>query len=297
MTKENSLDTTIERLVELMDLEVIEENIFRGESQDIGSPQVFGGQVLGQALMAASRTVEDRLVHSLHAYFLRRGDFEAPIVYEVDRARDGGSFSNRRIIAVQHGEQIFNMTASFQKPEDGLEHQSKMPEVKPPNELEDLVDLIKPEWVEQLPGRIKRMLTRRRPFEVRPVEIPHFLTNQTREPIKHSWIRANGKVPDHQGLHQALLAYVSDYDLLTTAILPHGTNLMQNRFQMASLDHAMWFHKPMMVDEWMLFAYESTRSSGSRGFARAEIFAQDGTLIASTSQEGLMRVRRQSAKT
>ena len=275
MTKENSLDTTIERLVELMDLEVIEENIFRGESQDIGSPQVFGGQVLGQALMAASRTVEDRLVHSLHAYFLRRGDFEAPIVYEVDRARDGGSFSNRRIIAVQHGEQIFNMTASFQKPEDGLEHQSKMPEVKPPNELEDLVDLIKPEWV----------------------EIPHFLTNQTGEPIKHSWIRANGKVPNHEGLHQALLAYVSDYDLLTTAILPHGTNLMQNRFQMASLDHAMWFHKPMMIDQWMLFAYESTRSSGSRGFARAEIFAQDGTLIASTSQEGLMRVRRESTKT
>ena len=294
MTKENTLDTTIERLVELMDLEVIEENIFRGESQDIGSPQVFGGQVLGQALMAASRTVEGRLVHSLHAYFLRRGDFEAPIVYEVDRARDGGSFSNRRIIAVQHGEQIFNMTASFQKPEDGLEHQSKMPEVKPPNELEDLVDLIKPEWVEQLPARIKRMLTRRRPFEVRPVEIPHFLTNQTGEPIKHSWIRANGKVPNHEGLHQALLAYVSDYDLLTTAILPHGTNLMQNRFQMASLDHAMWFHKPMMIDQWMLFAYESTRSSGSRGFARAEIFAQDGTLIASTSQEGLMRVRRQS---
>ena len=280
-----------------MDLEVIEENIFRGESQDIGSPQVFGGQVLGQALMAASRTVEDRLVHSLHAYFLRRGDFEAPIVYEVDRARDGGSFSNRRIIAVQHGEQIFNMTASFQKPEDGLEHQSKMPEVKPPNELEDLVDLIKPEWVEQLPARIKRMLTRRRPFEVRPVEIPHFLTNQTGEPIKHSWIRANGKVPNHEGLHQALLAYVSDYDLLTTAILPHGTNLMQNRFQMASLDHAMWFHKPMMIDQWMLFAYESTRSSGSRGFARAEIFAQDGTLIASTSQEGLMRVRRESTKT
>ncbi len=297
MTKENSLDTTIERLVELMDLEVIEENIFRGESQDIGSPQVFGGQVLGQALMAASRTVEDRLVHSLHAYFLRRGDFEAPIVYEVDRARDGGSFSNRRIIAVQHGEQIFNMTASFQKPEDGLEHQSKMPDVKPPNELEDLVDLIKPEWVEQLPARIKRMLTRRRPFEVRPVEIPHFLTNQTGEPIKHSWIRANGKVPNHEGLHQALLAYVSDYDLLTTAILPHGTNLMQNRFQMASLDHAMWFHKPMMIDQWMLFAYESTRSSGSRGFARAEIFAQDGTLIASTSQEGLMRVRRESTKT
>ena len=161
MTKENSLDTTIERLVELMDLEVIEENIFRGESQDIGSPQVFGGQVLGQALMAASRTVEDRLVHSLHAYFLRRGDFEAPIVYEVDRARDGGSFSNRRIIAVQHGEQIFNMTASFQKPEDGLEHQSKMPEVKPPNELEDLVDLIKQEWVEQLPRRIKRILNTR----------------------------------------------------------------------------------------------------------------------------------------
>ncbi len=292
MKSNNSLDTTIERLVELMDLEVIEENIFRGESQDIGSPQVFGGQVLGQALMAATRTIEGRSVHSLHAYFLRRGDFEAPIVYEVDRARDGGSFSNRRIIAVQHGEQIFNMTASFQKPEEGLEHQSEMPEVKGPDELEDLVDLIKPEWVEQLPGRIKRMLTRERPFEVKPVEPPHFLTNKTTAPIKHSWIKAKGVVPQHIGLHEALLAYVSDYDLLTTAILPHGTNLMQSRFQMASLDHAMWFHKPMLIDQWMLFAYESTRSSGARGFARAQIFSQDGLLIASTSQEGLMRIRR-----
>ena len=151
MSNPNSLDTTIDRLIELLDLEGIEENIFRGESQDIGSPQVFGGQVLGQALTAASRTVKDRNVHSLHAYFLRRGDFEAPIVYEVDRARDGGSFSNRRIIAVQHGEQIFNMTASFQRSEEGLEHQTEMPSVLPPEELDDLLDLIKPEWIEQLP--------------------------------------------------------------------------------------------------------------------------------------------------
>ena len=158
MSKENSLDTSIERLIEILSLEMIEKNIFRGESQDIGSPQVFGGQVLGQALRAASSTVEDRMVHSLHAYFLRRGDFEAPIVYEVDRARDGGSFSNRRVIAVQHGHQIFNMTASFQKPEQGLEHQSEMPKVKEPEELEDIVDLIKPEWVEQLPLRIKSCL-------------------------------------------------------------------------------------------------------------------------------------------
>ena len=155
MSQENSLDTSIERLIEILSLEMIEKNIFRGESQDIGSPQVFGGQVLGQALRAASSTVEDRMVHSLHAYFLRRGDFEAPIVYEVDRARDGGSFSNRRVIAVQHGHQIFNMTASFQKPEQGLEHQSEMPKVKEPEQLEDIVDLIKPEWVEQLPLRIK----------------------------------------------------------------------------------------------------------------------------------------------
>ena len=256
---------------------MIEKNIFRGESQDIGSPQVFGGQVLGQALRAASSTVEDRMVHSLHAYFLRRGDFEAPIVYEVDRARDGGSFSNRRVIAVQHGHQIFNMTASFQEPED----------------LEDIVDLIKPEWVEQLPLRIKRMLTRERPFESKPVQIPHFLTNKTSEPVKQSWIRAKGEVPNDTELHQALLAYVSDYDLLTTAILPHGTNLLQNRFQMASLDHAMWFHKPVKIDEWHLFSYESTRSSGSRGFTRAEIFTRDGELVASTTQEGLMRLREQ----
>ena len=292
MKKENILDTSIERLVSLLDLENIEKNIFRGESQDIGSPQVFGGQVLGQALMAASRTVEGRNVHSLHAYFLRRGDFEAPIVYEVDRARDGGSFSNRRVIAVQHGEQIFNMTSSFQVPEDGLEHQSDIPIVPPPEELEDLIDLIKPEWIEKLPLRIRRMLTRERPFEVKPVETPHFLLNETKDPIKHSWIRAKGNMPNDIVMHQALLAYVSDYDLLTTAILPHGTNLMQNKFQMASLDHAMWFHNTPSVDQWMLFAYESPRSNASRGFTRAQIFSRDGVLIASTSQEGLMRVRR-----
>ena len=292
MNQENTLDTSIERLVSLLDLENIEKNIFRGESQDIGSPQVFGGQVLGQALMAASRTVKDRNVHSLHAYFLRRGDFEAPIVYEVDRARDGGSFSNRRVIAVQHGEQIFNMTSSFQVPEDGLEHQTDMPNVPPPEELEDLIDLIKPEWVEKLPLRIRRMLTRERPFEVKPIETPHFLLNETKDPIKHSWIRAKGSMPNDIVMHQALLAYVSDYDLLTTAILPHGTNLMQNKFQMASLDHAMWFHNTPSVDQWMLFAYESPRSIASRGFTRAQIFSRDGVLIASTSQEGLMRVRR-----
>ena len=178
MSQDNTLHASIERLIELLDLESIEKNIFRGESQDIGSPQVFGGQVLGQALIAASRTVENRDVHSLHAYFLRRGDFEAPIVYEVDRARDGGSFSNRRVIAVQHGEQIFNMTASFQKPEEGLEHQTTMPKVPQPEELEDLRDLIKPEWVEKLPPRMQRMLTRQRPFEVRPVELPYFLNNK-----------------------------------------------------------------------------------------------------------------------
>ena len=291
MSDKNSLDTSTERLIEILSLEMIERNIFRGESQDIGSPQVFGGQVLGQALRAASMTVTDRMVHSLHAYFLRRGDFEAPIVYEVDRARDGGSFSNRRVIAVQHGQQIFNMTASFQKPEEGLENQSEMPAVKGPDELEDIVDLIKPEWVEQLPLRIKRMLTRERPFESKPVQIPHFLTNKTSEPSKQSWIRAKGDVPSDPELHQALLAYVSDYDLLTTAILPHGTNLLQNRFQMASLDHAMWFHKPIKIDEWHLFSYESTRSSGARGLTRAEIFTKDGELVASATQEGLMRLR------
>jgi acyl-CoA thioesterase-2 len=292
MNKDNTLHASIERLIELLDLESIEKNIFRGESQDIGSPQVFGGQVLGQALIAASRTVENRDVHSLHAYFLRRGDFEAPIVYEVDRARDGGSFSNRRVIAVQHGEQIFNMTASFQKPEEGLEHQTTMPKVPQPEELEDLRDLIKPEWVDKLPPRMQRMLTRQRPFEVRPVELPYFLNNKTKEPIKHAWIRVKGSIPKDFQLHQALLAYISDYNLLTTAILPHGTNFMQNRFQMASLDHAMWFHKTCLVNEWMLFAYDSPRSSGARGFATGYIFSQGGILIASMAQEGLMRIKK-----
>jgi acyl-CoA thioesterase-2 len=183
------------------------------------------------------------------------------------------------------------MTASFQRPEEGLEHQSEMPNVPPPEELDNLVDLIKPEWIEQLPPRIQRMLTRQRPFDVRPVELPHFLDKTTREPSKHAWIKAKGKVPDKLPLHQALLAYVSDYDLLTTAILPHGTNILQNRFQMASLDHAMWFHKSCLVDQWMLFAYDSPRASGARGFATGRIFSREGVLIASMSQEGLMRLR------
>jgi len=184
------------------------------------------------------------------------------------------------------------MTASFQKPEEGLEHQTTMPKVPQPEELEDLRDLIKPEWVEKLPPRMQRMLTRQRPFEVRPVELPYFLNNKTKEPIKHAWIRVKGSIPKDFQLHQALLAYISDYNLLTTAILPHGTNFMQNRFQMASLDHAMWFHKTCLVNEWMLFAYDSPRSSGARGFATGYIFSQGGILIASMAQEGLMRIKK-----
>jgi acyl-CoA thioesterase-2 len=276
-------------LLSLLELERLEVNLFRGESRDIGSPQVFGGQVLGQALVAASRTVEGRVVHSLHAYFLRRGDFNAPIVYEVDRSRDGSSFSSRRVTAIQHGEQIFNMAASFQVAEAGLEHQISMPDVPPP---EDLPDSTRPpaEWLKRLPPRLQRSLTIERPFEFRSVQPFDFFARAGNPPSRQVWIRAIGKLPDDESLHRCLLAYVSDFHLLDTSTLPHGTADIISNAVLASIDHAMWFHRPLRVDDWLLYAVESPSASGARGFARASVFSRDGRLVASTAQEGLVRV-------
>ncbi len=277
-------------LLSLLELERLEVNLFRGASHDIGSPQVFGGQVLGQALVAASRTVEGRVVHSLHAYFLRRGDFNAPIVYEVDRSRDGQSFSNRRVIAIQHGEQIFNMAASFQVQEQGLEHQISMPDVPAPESLPDMTRP-SPELLKRLPERLQRFLTIERPFEFRSVQpINHFAPVKS-APSRQVWFRAvGGPLPDDETLHRCLLAYVSDFYLLDTATLPHGTSSLTGKAVMASIDHAMWFHRPLRVDEWLLYALESPSASGARGFARASVFSRDGRLVASTAQEGLVRV-------
>lgn len=288
------MDQSLQQLIDLLELELIEENIFRGQSQDVGLPQVFGGQVLGQALAAASRTVEGRSVHSLHAYFLKRGDVKAPIVYDVDRARDGGSFSNRRVVAIQHGAQIFNMTVSFQVAETGLEHQAAMPEVPRPDELLDIVDLAARRGAE-LPPRVQRLLSSRRPFIVKPVHPELFLTAGKIEPVKQLWMKAVDRLPDDELIHHVLFAYISDYELIGTATLPHGMHASRGQLQMASLDHAMWFHRPLRVDEWLLFALESPNASGARGLARGQVFSEDGRLIASLAQEGLIRLRRDDA--
>lgn len=283
------MDRLLEDLLKVITLERLELDLFRGESRDIGSAQVFGGQVLGQALVAATATVDGgRIVHSLHAYFLRRGDFNAPIIYEVDRARDGNHFSTRRVVAIQHGEQIFNLSASFQLPEGGLDHQSPMPDVPPPEALPPAEAHYR-ELLPALPPAVRRLLELKRPFEFRPVEPPSFLNPPKAAPVRHIWFRAIDRLPDDEALHRCLLAYVSDYNLLETATMPHGLSFAQGALVMASIDHAMWFHRPVRVDGWLLYATDSPSASGARGFARGKIFATDGRLVASTCQEGLMR--------
>jgi acyl-CoA thioesterase-2 len=285
------MDPILADLISLFDLEQIDNNIFRGESRDIGTPQVFGGQVLAQALTAASATVSgQRVVHSLHAYFLRPGDVNAKIVYQVDHAQDGRSFSNRRIVAIQHGRQIFNMTASFQIIESGLAHQASMPDVPNPEDIPDL-PVAKPGETEKLPIKIQRFMERRRPFFVRVVPRGDG-AGQPLEPVKYVWMKSIEPLPDDAALHQRMLAYISDYQLLATATLPHGDlSVMRGNLQMASLDHAMWFHRPCRVDQWLLFAFDSPSASGARGLARGQVFSQDGTLLVSTAQEGLIRLR------
>jgi acyl-CoA thioesterase-2 len=283
------MNQMLEDLVKVMTLERLELDLFRGESRDIGSPQVFGGQVLGQGLVAATATVEGRWVHSLHAYFLRRGDFNSPIVYEVDRARDGNNISTRRVVAIQHGLQIFNMSASFQSPEQGLDHQLTMPDVPAPETLQDQ------SWhyrdvLDRLPRGMRRVLEQKRPFEFRPTQPPSFLTQATSDPHRQIWFRAVAPLPDDEALHRCLLAYVSDFNLLDTALMPHDVAGAAPRLVMASIDHAMWFHRSVRVDDWLLYATDSPSASGARGFTRGSIFARDGRLVASTSQEGLMRV-------
>jgi acyl-CoA thioesterase-2 len=284
------MDSRLADLQRQFELERLEVNLFRGESRDTGSPQVFGGQVLGQALKAASATIDDgRICHSLHAYFLRRGDFNKPIVYSVDRSRDGGSFSARRVLAIQNGEQIFICSASFQLPEPGLEYQASMPKVPPPEELQPFA---KPPAavLEKLPEKLRRWLEIERPFEFRPVQQYNPLAPVACEPVRQIWMRAVDKLPDDEALHRCLMAYISDYWLLDTTTMPHGSSFLRGNLIMASIDHAIWFHRPGRVDDWLLYSLDSPSSSGSRGFARGSLYSRTGVLVASTAQEGLIRL-------
>jgi len=292
------METDAEALADVIDLLTVEQDgpdLFRGRSRKHRLARVYGGQVLGQALTAASRTVEpSRLCHSFHAYFLRPGDPKAPIAYDVDRARDGKSFTARRVVALQNGRQIFNLAASYQTREDGFTHQFDMPLVPPPEGLADEATLRRRE-AERQPSPLKEWLARARPFETRPVQLEPIGDMQaTRAPSDQIWFRPAGPVPDEPVLAQALLAYISDSSLLRTSLLPHGKGLL-SAVQTASLDHAMWFHRPVRFDDWMLYVLDSPSASGARGFSRGLIFTRDGTLIASVAQEGLIRPRGVSA--
>ena len=264
------MSTVLADLLQLLDLERLEINLFRGVSRDIGSPQVFGGQVLGQALMAASRTVApDRAVHSLHSYFLRRGDFDAPIVYEVDRSRDGASFTNRRVVAIQHGQQIFHLSASFQRNEQGPDHQVAAPAVTPPEDLPDLTSMVR-RRLPDMPDQLRRFWERDRPFEFRSVEAVDDGTAAARRAAH--LVSAGGTVPARCRLHRCLLAYVSDFHLLETATLPHGLSFHTGDVLLASLDHGMWFHRPFRIDDWLLLrADQSEQQRCTRHGLRAHL--------------------------
>jgi acyl-CoA thioesterase-2 len=286
-------DTALDQLLALLDLDKIEENIFRGQSPPERAQRVFGGQVLAQALVAAMRTVpEERSCHSFHAYFLRPGDPKVPILYEVDGSRDGASFSVRRVVAIQHGAQIFVLAASFQKTEKGFEHQAQMPVVPDPESLEDDQQVLLRD--SRLAPAMREWVARERPFETRAVlgRGPFNAAGDrpARAAIDHIWLRARGKLPDDRNLHRVLLAFVSDMSLLDTALLPHGKSIFSH-VQVASLDHAMWFHRPFRADDWLLYVQDSPSASGARGFNRGAIYTRQGILVASVTQEGLIRPR------
>jgi acyl-CoA thioesterase II len=280
-------------LFDIFDLETLEHNLFRGRSPDDGWQRVFGGQVIGQALVAATRTVgdDDRAAHSLHGYFLLPGDPQTPIVYEVDRIRDGKSFTTRQVAALQHGQAIFSMGVSFHRDEPGFSHQIEAPDVPAPETLPSEAELVE-ELLPKLPAPIQRYWQRERPVEMRPVDVRQYISKEPREARRSIWVRSNQSLPDDIGLHKCVLAYASDFFLLDTSLAPHGRNLFDPRMMMASLDHSVWFHRPFRADEWLLYVMDSPSASGARGFCRGSIFRRDGTLVASVAQEGLIRERR-----
>jgi acyl-CoA thioesterase-2 len=278
-------------LLAILDLEKIEEDLFRGESGDVGWQRVFGGLVIAQALAAAQRTVAtDRFVHSLHAYFLRPGDPQVPILYQVDRIRDGASFTTRRVVAVQHGKPIFSLSASFQVDEPGYAHQAVMPDVPPPEALPDSRAIYE-QFLLHAPENVRKYWLRDRPVEIRPVSMTHHISSEKLEPLQHVWVRAIDEVPTERAPGAAVLAYLSDMTLLDTTLFPHGLTIFDPTIQAASLDHAMWFHAPPDFSDWLLYTQDSPFTGGARGLSRGAIFTRSGRLVASVAQEGLIRKR------
>jgi len=289
MSRQPEFRSAMEELIATLDLEKLEENLFRGVSPDVGWQRVFGGQVIAQALMAAQRTVdEDRFAHSLHAYFMRPGDPSVPILYQVERIRDGSSFNTRRVVAVQHGKAIFAMSVSFQIEEEGYEHQIAMPSVTQPEDLMGEKEF-KELFMKSAPENVRRYWSRERPIEVRPTSLVHYLTRDKLEPRQDVWVRTLGEVPQDRRYRNAVLAWLSDMTLLDASLYPHGTSIFDPTLQAASLDHAMWFHRPVTFDDWLLYTQDSPSASGARGMTRGSIYSRSGVLIASVAQEGLIR--------
>ncbi len=282
------MSVAVKNLISILDLERLEDNLFRGRSPQDGWQRVYGGQVIGQALVAASRTVEDRQVHSLHGYFMLGGDPKVPIIYEVERIRDGGSFSTRRVVAIQHGRAIFSMSCSFHIEEPGLEHQFDKPDVPAPEDLPDVGSFVE-QHADQVPDAIRRYWERERPVEFRPVDLNRYAGQAKKVPYQYVWFRATAPLPDSPEIQRCALAYASDMTLLDTSLIAHGRSVFERDIMVASLDHAMWFHRPFRCDEWLLYAEDSPSSRGARGFNRGLIFTRDGVLVASTVQEGLIR--------
>ncbi len=285
------MSQAVKSLLEILNLEQLEVNLFRGLSPQSGWQRVFGGQVIGQALVAATRTVDKVPVHSLHGYFMLPGDPKVPIIYEVDRLRDGKSFTTRGVRAIQHGQAIFSMLVSFHRDEPGFSHQAEMPKVPSPEALPSDEEIRK-KILPSMPEPVRMYYERDRPIELRPVEFGRYTSKGHREPKFHVWIRATAPLPADPAIHQCVLAYASDMTLLDTSLIPHGRTVFDRSIQAASLDHALWFHRPFRADEWLLYAQDTPNASGARGLSRGLIFSQDGTLVATVAQEGLVRQSR-----
>ncbi len=288
MTNPAEATNPVEDLLKTLDLERLEVNLFRGRSPQVGWQRVFGGQVIGQALIAACRTVEDRRPHSLHCYFILPGDPKVPIIYEVEHIRDGKSFTTRRVKAIQHGAPIFALSASFHLQEEGLSHQSEMPDIPGPEDLPSEQE-VRERIMPNMPEQVRAYYQRERPIELRPVEYGRYLGQKDPQGRDYAWIKATRPLPDDPAVHESVLAYASDMSLLGAALIPHGRLIFDKTIQPASLDHAMWFHRPFRADEWLLYAQDSPSASGARGFARGSIYTRSGVLVASVAQEGLIR--------
>ena len=289
--------TALQELLSILDLEELEQNLYRGRSPKESWQRVFGGQTIAQALVAAQRTVEpDRHVHSLHGYFMRPGDTAAPVVYEVDRIRDGSSFTTRRVVAIQHGHAIFSLEASFQVEETGLEHQIEMPSGVPdPDTLKSPAEILR-DHGDAVPEGIRLYWSRERPLEIRPVFLDHYTSREKLPPVQHVWIRIAGPAPADRAMREAVLAYLSDMTLLDTSTFAHGRAVFDRDLQAASLDHAMWFHRDAGLDDWILYTQDSPSAQGARGFTRGSLYSRKGILIASVAQEGLIRLKRPPAE-